>query len=293
MWTFKQKSIFFLLFISVSILGNVLGFDLPRGIFYTHVILKDNTSLHVLEIDPDFFDIISRKAKLQHLETVETISSRNHALAAINGGFFHTGGELKGIPVGILKIEEFWHGTPRLPRGAIGWSNSNKKVLFDQVLTDMSLDHIISVIPQSVPNYTHSNDWLFATYIVGGTPILVRSGHALTDFSSEKTIHSFLYKKHARTAIGVLKNGHIVLVVVDGSKRFFFGNIGITIPDLANFMSEIGCKEALNLDGGGSSTMILQGNVINTPCGELTDDKGHHVREVSDAILVVPKRFCL
>lgn len=293
MWPFKQKSIFFLLFISFSILGNVSAFDLPHGIYYTHIILKDNTSVHVLEIDPDFFDIISRKAKLQHLETVETIAKRNQAIAGINGGFFHTEGELKGVPVGILKIEEFWHGIPRLPRGAIGWSNSNKKVLFDQVLTDISLDHKVSVIPQSVPKYTNPNDWYLATYIVGGTPILVRSNHVLTDFSSEKTIRSFIYKKHARTAIGILSNGHFVLVSVDGSKRFFFGNLGITIPDLANFMSDIGCKDALNLDGGGSTTMILQGNIINTPCGELTDDKGNHVREVSDAILVIPKQSCL
>lgn len=292
MRAFKQKIQIFLICICFSIcLGNALAFDLPRGIFYTHIILKDDVSIHVLEIDPDFFDIISSKAKLQYLETVEKIATRNQALAAINGGFFHKEGELIGVPVGILKIQEIWHEIPRVPRGAIGWSNSNKKVLFDQVLVDISLDNAVSIIPQSTPNYTNSNDWSLATYIVGGAPILVRSSRMLTDFSSEKTIKSFLYKKHARTAIGILPNGHFVLVAVDGTNRYFFSNLGFSIPDLANFMSDIGCKEALNLDGGGSTTMVLQGNVINTPCGELTDDKGNYVREVSDAILVIPKHL--
>lgn len=289
MLSIKRRPLLFIVLIFISILGDLAAFNLSKGIYYSHLTLKDKTSIHVLEVDPNFFDIVSVKAKYKNLEPVENISNRNSAIAAINGGFFHQDGDLTGLPVGILKIKGLWHGLPHLPRGAIGWSNSSTKVLFDQVLTTLSNCNTLTVIPQSKPKHTSSIDWDNATFIVGGAPILVRSSQILTDYSSEQTIKSFLYKKHARTAVGILPNGHFVFVVVDGIKWFFFNSTGITIPDLANFMHEIGCVEALNLDGGGSSTMVLDGQVINTPCGEIYDGKGHYVRAVSDAILVIPK----
>lgn len=52
-------------------------------------------------------------------------------------------------------------------------------------------------------------------------------------------------------------------------------------------MLNLGCIEALNLDGGGSSTMVVEGIVINDPCGELKED-GKQVEAVSDAILIFP-----
>ena len=258
---------------------------IPEGIFYTHLILNDNTSAHVLEVDPQYFDIISAKAKIKKLESVETIAKQNNAIAAINGGFFQS----KGIPVGILKIEDQWYGIPHLPRGAIGWSNSHHKVLFDQLLVSFLKENTLLIIPQSNPNYTTTRDWNSVNYIVGGAPILIRSSEVITDFSVEKTIWGFLYKNHARTAIGILPNGHFVFVVVDGVKYLFFPNKGMTIPNLALFLLDLGCKEALNLDGGGSSTMYLLGNIVSTPCGERYDGKGNYVRAVSDAILIIPK----
>jgi len=285
----KRIPLLLILIFCLLSLGDLFSFDLSKGIYYTHLILKDKTSIHLLEVDPTYFNIVASKAKHKNLETVEVISNRNQAVASINGGFFQKEGDLTGLPVGILKIEDRWHGIPHLPRAAIGWSNSDHTVLFDQVLTSLSFKNTILVIPQSNPNYTKSKDWDCITYIVGGAPILIRSDIVLTDYSSEKTIKSFLYKKHARTAIGILPNGHFIFVVVDGIKRIFFNNTGITIPDLANFMHEIGCVEALNLDGGGSSTLVFEGEVINTPCGEINDGKGHYVRAVSDAILVIPK----
>lgn len=279
--TLQKKLIFLLLLLTTNNGYSII----PEGIFYTHLILNDNTSAHVLEVDPLFFDILPARAKIKKLESVETIARHNKAIAAINGGFFQS----KGLPVGILKINEQWHGLPHLPRGAIGWSNCNNQVLFDQLLVSVLKENVLLIIPQSNPNYTKTLDWDSANYIVGGAPILIRSSKAITDFSSEKTIWGFLYKNHARTAVGILPNGHFVFVVVDGTNHIFFSNKGITIPNLALFLLELGCKEALNLDGGGSSTMYLLGNVINNPCGERYDGKGHYVRVVSDAIVIIPK----
>jgi exopolysaccharide biosynthesis protein len=280
----------FTFYLSLYILfsGFLFG-DLPYGITYTQFLTKDRTSIHLLEIDPDYFDIIAKKAHLSPLETVENIAFNENAIAAINGGFFCRTKDHLGSPIGILKIDDVWHGVPQKPRGAIGWCNTHRNVLFDQVLTYESYHHHIYVISQSNPSYTNESDWKSATYIVGGCPLLIRNTKALSDYSSEKTMNSFLYKKHARTAIGILPNGHFVFVVADGKKHYFFSNSGMSIPDLAFFMQSIGCKEALNLDGGGSSTMILDSKIVNTPCGEEYDGKGNYVRSVSDAILVIPK----
>jgi len=61
----------------------------------------------------------------------------------------------------------------------------------------------------------------------------------------------------------------------------------MTIKELAELMLDLGSIEALNLDGGGSSTMVVNGIVINDPCGELRED-GKQVEAVSDAILIFP-----
>jgi exopolysaccharide biosynthesis protein len=62
----------------------------------------------------------------------------------------------------------------------------------------------------------------------------------------------------------------------------------MTIHELADFMIKLGCLHALNLDGGGSSTMVYEGLVKNTPYGEEINDKQTN-RLVSDAILILPK----
>ena len=67
-----------------------------------------------------------------------------------------------------------------------------------------------------------------------------------------------------RTAIGWLGAGHVVLVVSDGRTG---DDEGLTLYELAEFMRSLGCETAYNLDGGGSSTMVFNGEVVNTPTG--------------------------
>ena len=61
----------------------------------------------------------------------------------------------------------------------------------------------------------------------------------------------------------------------------------MTMKELANLMLRLGCMEALNLDVGGSSTMVIDGIVVNEPCGKMQEN-GKHVEAVSDAILIFP-----
>jgi exopolysaccharide biosynthesis protein len=274
---------FFGIFLFLFPLG-IFGID---GISCKHFILEDKTLIHLVEIDPFYFNLILKEAVNEPIETLETIAERENALAAINGGFFFTGGNDIFKPAGILKIGDNWKGFAFLPRGAIGWSNHNPTVLFDRLLTKIESSGQITILPQS--SLTNKREWQDAFYILGGTPLLVQNGELITDYSEEKTKSSFLAKKHPRSAIGVLENGHFIFLTVDGTRNFFFRNSGISIKDLALLMQNLGCRNALNLDGGGSSTLYFEGFIQNNPCGEFLDKNHHFVRKVSNAILVIPK----
>ncbi|MFZ0430298.1 MAG: phosphodiester glycosidase family protein [Acidobacteriota bacterium] len=123
--------------------------------------------------------------------------------------------------------------------------------------------------------------WREMDFIVGGTPLLIRHGVRVDDYAVERVRSSFVEERHPRTAAGVRADGHWVLVVVDGRNDAF--SVGMTLAELTDLMSSLGCVEALNLDGGGSSTFYLYGQIVNQP-SDLTGE-----RPVSDAIVVKPR----
>ena len=82
-----------------------------------------------------------------------------------------------------------------------------------------------------------------------------------------------------RTAIGIIDDLHYVFVVSDGRSD---ESEGLSLYELAVFMQELGVKTAYNLDGGGSSTMYFNGNVVNNPTSGFRDDE----RKVSDIIYI-------
>jgi len=274
-----------------------------QGLTYSHFCLTDQTSVHLLEVDPTIFDIIIDKAENGKLESVEAISKKSHALAAVNGGFFQMDGTHPDTPKGILKIDNKWHAIDHKSRGAIGWSKEMSSVTFDRLqaylIGEMFDDDTmiynlppwnIWVVPQIDMDSTNAERWNWFTYIIGGAPLMISNGKLINDYTLENIRESYINQRHARTAVGILPNGHWVFVVVDGKKRIFFENLGITIPNLARLMYSMGCVSALNLDGGGSSTMVLYNEVVNNPCGEKLDKKGNKIRNVSNALLVVPKK---
>ncbi|MBA3814961.1 MAG: phosphodiester glycosidase family protein [Parachlamydiaceae bacterium] len=280
-----SKKILFLLFFAC------ISLDL-NGISYEYFSNGYSTSVHVLTVNPNENIIVPVKSAGEEIgrETVMTLSKRYGAVAAVNGGFW----KLNGNPAGILKINNHWHGTPTKPRGAIGWSINNPKVLIDRLLTNYQINDClypncgeIEVIPMSIPPNTTPEEWREVEHIVGGTPLLVSKGCIIEDYSSEQTLESFLVKKHARTAVGIKNTGEWLFVVVDGRIHGLLA--GMTMKELAELMVELGCIEALNLDGGGSSTMIIDNKVINEPCGKI-QEFGKEVEAVSDAILIFPKK---
>ena len=65
-----------------------------------------------------------------------------------------------------------------------------------------------------------------------------------------------------RTGVAILPNGHMLLAVVDGRQQ---SSIGCTLNEFAQLLVEFGAKEAINFDGGGSSEMVVGGEILNSP----------------------------
>ncbi len=139
------------------------------------------------------------------------------------------------------------------------------------------------------------------TYAVNGGPLLIRGGVAVrqedregwridgaTDAARATFVHNWVVRRNPRSAVGVTANGRIYFVTVDG--REFEGegqegspaSIGLAIDELRGLMQWLGARDAINLDGGGSTALVIRGRVVNRP----SDKSGE--RPIGDAILVIP-----
>lgn len=118
--------------------------------------------------------------------------------------------------------------------------------------------------------------------IVGGRPQLIKNGKIDITWEQEKITRSFVETRHPRTAVAKLRDGKFLMITVDGRSE---QSAGTDLYDLAAYLLELGATDAMNLDGGGSTTMFLDGKVVNHP----SDKEGE--RKVSDAILVTPRKI--
>ncbi|WP_445527907.1 phosphodiester glycosidase family protein [Streptomyces cyslabdanicus] len=127
------------------------------------------------------------------------------------------------------------------------------------------------------------------TDIVNGGPELVRDGRLHVTPATDGMVHpddpSFYYgwghKRNPRTLAGVDAAGRTVLITADGRST---GALGLSITESAEIAKSLGLRDAINLDGGGSTTMVVDGNVLNQP----SDAAGE--RPVGDALLILPRR---
>jgi hypothetical protein len=115
--------------------------------------------------------------------------------------------------------------------------------------------------------------------IVGGAGLLRHDGTPVSDWKAEAlNPDTFTAARHPRTMIGVDVHGRAWLVTVDGRLPNY--SIGMTFADLQRLATRLELTDALNLDGGGSTTMVVGGAVVNKP----SDPGG--ARPVSDALIV-------
>lgn len=98
----------------------------------------------------------------------------------------------------------------------------------------------------------------------GGGPVLVQEGKVrITNNEERKFAGKAINDKHPRTAIGYTRDGKMIILVVQGRMKGIAE--GATLPQLARIMVDLGCTEAMNLDGGGSSCMLVNGRETIKP----------------------------
>lgn len=129
-------------------------------------------------------------------------------------------------------------------------------------------------------------------FVVNGGPMLVERGAVAIDADRdglvrhEPGVDNFFFgwvrQRNPRTMVGVDARSRLLLVAVDG--RQAGRSAGLSILEAAQVMRALGAVTAMNLDGGGSTTLVLEGQVVNRP----SDPSGE--REDGDAILVAPRR---
>lgn len=252
-------------------------------ISYEHRTKPEGKSIHILTIDPKAYDLKFVRANDDSTgrETLTSMAERYGAQAAINGGFFRIHSKTKkGSPAGALKIDGNWHHQAVKSRGAM--CITDEAVMFDVLGPKDKLKY----------RYAPSDRWMGCRDVLGGAPLLIANGKAL-DYSVEKLAKDFVLQNHARSVFAVKEDGSWMFVAVDhleSSPDPAKNNIrGMSLSELTDWLLNEKAVWALNLDGGGSSTLFHDGKILNTPMGDADESLGTMtVRPVTDAVLVMP-----
>ena len=101
-------------------------------------------------------------------------------------------------------------------------------------------------------------------------PALLDDGEIVENLSTVEIDTNFgnhpIQGNQPRTGVGIIDENHFVFIVVDGRSKGY--SMGVTLNEFAEIFKELGCSGAYNLDGGGSSTMVFMGRVVNNPLGK-------------------------
>lgn len=215
-------------------------------IYVADVVLKDSTSIKTAFAN-------NRYGKNVTAKTSE-IAEQVNAILAINGDYY--GVQEKGF---VLKNGKIYRSTS---------SNNEDLVIYKDGTWDIineSNTDINALVEKGAYN------------ILSFGPALLQNGKIQVSETEEV---GKAKRSNPRTAIGYIDDKHYVFVVSDGRTN---ESEGLSLYELASFMETLGCKTAYNLDGGGSSTMVFKGEVINNPT---TNGNNTSERKVSDIVYI-------
>ena len=241
------------------------GITLHRAAF-EGTLFASNQYLCVLEVAPGArFDIVP--AADETLETTTALAARSGAVAAVNGSFFNMRppyGSVNYLRVDSVKVSPNVLGGHRKncrtlqQTGAIATFRGSLYMLKGDILgrweQDIEAEDVVTTGP---------------VLLAGGEPVPVAN-------------ERFNTNRHPRTAAGRRADGTVVLVVADGRNM---QAAGLSMAELQQVMTALGCVDAINLDGGGSTTMVVKGTVVNHPSDNQQFDNAGE-RAVANAIVV-------
>ena len=166
-----------------------------------------------------------------------------------------------GSAIGISKKREadvawlFTDSTLKYPYAMQGAVTASKDSVYN-----FSLDEARRIILESIAPGTKAKinfgEWKMET-AVGGGPVLLQRGEIKISNNEElKFAGKAINDKHPRTAMGYTQEGKLIILVIEGRNK---QASGATLTQEAQIFKDLGCWEALNLDGGGSSCMLVNG----------------------------------
>ena len=225
-------------------------------------------------------------------ETLTQFSENKKARVVVNGGYFLMD-KNPTEHVGLLYVNNFTVAPATrsvlrnnkryyTARGALGflddggvdiaWVTSRNDSLFNfsQPLENHPEKPVDSF------DFSKTETWEVNDALHAG-PVLMHEGKIRVTSDEEVFFGSTISNIHPRTAAGYRNSGELVLLVVDGRQ---IDSRGVDLQELAILMRDLGCVEAINLDGGGSSAMVVDGKLLNRPAGTTSQ------REVMSAIAV-------
>ena len=242
--------------------------------------------------DPDVdLDVIVSE-DLDRRETLTQFSENNKARVVVNGGYFLMD-KNPAEHVGLLYVnnhtvapatKSVLRNNKRYftARGALGflddggidiaWVTSRNDSLFN---FSEPLENYPEK-PMDSFDFSTAETWEVDDALHAG-PVLMHEGRIRVTSDEEVFFGSTIPDIHPRTAAGYRNSGELVLLVVDGRQ---VDSRGVDLQELAILMRDLGCVEAINLDGGGSSAMVVDGKLLNRPSGTSSQ------REVMSAIAV-------
>lgn len=245
-----------------------------------------NNNDPTIDIDVIVSDDLDRK------ETLSQFSKNNKAKVVVNGGYFlmnknpteHVGLLYVNNQTISPALKSLIRNNKRYftARGALGFLDNGDI----DIAWVTSRNDSLFYFPEPVENspdkpvnsfdFTKSLLWDVDDAIHAG-PVLMHNGEIRITTNEEVFFGSSIPKIHPRTAAGYRKNGELVLLVIDGRQ---VNSRGVDLMELAIIMKDLDCIEAINLDGGGSSAMVVDGKLINRPSGTSSQ------REVMSAIAI-------
>ena len=187
-------------------------------------------------------------------DTTSDMAEENNAVLAINGDYY--GARQSGYVI----------------RNGVVYRNQGSNGE-DMVI---SKDGTLSFISES-DTTTDSLIQKQAWQVLSFGPVLVENGEVAVTENDEV---GMAMASNPRTAIGTIAKNHYLFVVSDGRTS---ESAGLSLYELANFMKSLGATNVYNLDGGGSSTMVFQGEVVNNPT---TNGNKISERAVSDILYI-------
>jgi len=209
------------------------------GVEYQQV-TRNGTDAHAIRVDLANANLrVVTTREPERGMTVSEFAQRNSAIVAINADYFDVDMRPLGLAMGACGI----------------WADAMTEVRNQEVVGIG--EGKVQIFPRGAP-LTTPEPWM--TGAVSGWPMVVEDCGPVEKLPGSD---HFTHAPHPRTAIGLSGDGkQLYLVVVDGRRE---GVPGMTLPELAQFMDDLGACTAVNLDGGGSSAMWVRDHIVNRP----------------------------